>query len=130
MVHDALGVTGCCATRNLPIRAKAHILRASPEQQVERSQEHQQQEAEPHARAAPSRRVDQPCEPGQDRDPAGPNPRERNAERKSASADKPVRQVKGLYGVGETVNPAPGEGAVAEVVEMEGGVISGLFNEP
>ena len=29
-----------------------------------------------------------------------------------------------------TVAQSKGGGAVAEVVEMEGGVISGLFNEP
>ena len=115
MVHDVLGAIGRSSTRNQPIRAKAHILRASPEQQVQRSQEHQQKDAEPNACGTPSRRVDQPCEPGQDRDRAGPDPRERDAKRKSASADKPVRQVKGLYSVGETVDPAPGEYAEREI---------------
>src|SRR6516225_6575008 len=115
LVDNVRRVIAGRTARNDPIGTKPDIFGPVLEQQVERPQEHEQQNPELNTREAPSRRLDQPSEPGQDCDRADADPREGNAEGKPAPADKPVRQIKRLARIGEAIDTATGERTQGQV---------------
>src|SRR6516225_4817969 len=96
VVYDVCGVMRGRSARNQSVRMKAQIFGPVFEQEVERPQQHEQQNTELHARRTPSPLPDQPALPRQDRDRPDADTGEGDAERKPAPADKPVRQINRL----------------------------------
>ena len=97
------------------VRHHAEIFGASLQQEVERPEQHDDEDAEADAGRAPARGVDQPAEPRQDRDRTDADAREGDAQRQPAAPHKPIRQIERLPGIGEAVDPAAGERAQGQI---------------
>src|SRR5215469_2578477 len=104
VVYHVRSVAGGLTARDQTIRTKAHLFGAVLEQQIERRQQHEQQNAERDAGGPPSRCDDQPAQPRQNGDRADADARERDAEREAAPADKPIRQINRLARIGEAID--------------------------
>jgi hypothetical protein len=92
--------------RAAAVRLEPQILRTPPQQQVQRRQQAEHEQPERGAGRAPAGPGDQPLDPGQQHDRADPDAGEGDAERQSAAAHEPPRQIKRLPRVGQAIDPA------------------------